>query len=99
MLDIFNFINLVLEKKKMTRMDFCREINKVEAKLGKARTRKENISNFLNNKEMPRLETLIKYEFALGLESFTLIKLSGLKYNREKKKELLELIERIKGGN
>ena len=48
MINVNEYIELVLKKKKWTRAKLVEEINKIEEKLGNVRTSKQNITNYLN---------------------------------------------------
>lgn len=78
MLNIREYINLVLDKKKMTRADFCKKINQIEEKLGEKKTTTQNITNYLNgtdDKHNIGYKTALKMEKALDLPDDTLLKM------------------------
>ena len=76
MMNIREYINLVLTKKKMTRADFCKEINKIEAQIGEKKSNYQNITNYLNgtdDKHNIGYKMALKMEKALDLPDDTLI--------------------------
>lgn len=76
MMNIRDYINLVLMKKKMTRAAFCKEINKIEEKLGEKKSTNQNITNYLNgtdDKHNIGYKMALKMEKALNLPDDTLI--------------------------
>lgn len=76
MLNIREYIILVLHKKKMTRADFCKKINKIEDKLGEKKSTNQNITNYLNgtdDKHNIGYKMALKMEKALDLPDDTLI--------------------------
>lgn len=78
MLNINEYINLVLDKKKMTRADFCKKINQIEEKLGEKKTTTQNITNYLNgtdDKHNIGYKMALKMEKALDLPDDTLLKM------------------------
>lgn len=78
MLNIREYINLVLDKKKMTRADFCKKINQIEEKLGEKKTTTQNITNYLNgtdDKHNIGYKMALKMEKALDLPDDTLLKM------------------------
>lgn len=78
MLNINEYINLVLDKKKMTRADFCKKINEIEEKLGEKKTTTQNITNYLNgtdDKHNIGYKMALKMEKALDLPDDTLLKM------------------------
>lgn len=97
MISVSDYIKLLLKKKKWTNVKLCQEINKIEKKLGDSRTSAQNITNYLNGYWEFRPKVLAKYEVALGLEFGTLINMVAPPSSRESKKELKELIEKIRG--
>lgn len=65
MMSIRDYITLVLDKKRLTRRDFCLKINKIEEKLGEKKTTTQNITNYLNGTDD---EHNIGYKMALKME-------------------------------
>ena len=48
MINVNEYIKLVLSKKKWSNRRLCKEINRIEEKLGDSRTSYQNITNYLN---------------------------------------------------
>ena len=88
-----------MKKKKWTRRRLCKELNKIEEKLGDSRTNYQNITNYLNGYWEFRPKILAKYEKALGLDFGTLINMVSLPISRNAKKELKKCIDKIYEGD
>ena len=76
MMNIREYIDLILSKKKITRREFCNKINKIEEKLGEKKTNYQNITNYLNgtdDKHNIGYKMALKMEKALDLPNDTLI--------------------------
>ena len=73
MLNVSEYIKLILKKKNWTNRRLCQEINKIEEQLGDSRTTPQNITNYLNGYWQFGPKVLVKYEKALGLKQGTLI--------------------------
>ena len=76
MMNIREYIMLVLQKKKMTRADFCKKINQIEDKLGEKKTTNQNITNYLSendDKHNIGYKMALKMEKALDLPPDTLL--------------------------
>ena len=96
MINVANYIAMLLEKKKWTRLKLCDEINKIEKELGESRTTPQNITNYLNGNWAFRPKILVKWEKALGLKEGTLYKMVMPPLSKEGKEELKETIEKIR---
>lgn len=98
MLNVSEYIQLILEKKKWTLQRFADEINKVKQKVGiESVTTKQNISNFLNqvdNQHILRPKMLVLWEKALGLPQGTLISMVK-PVSKEGQKELNEIMKKV----
>lgn len=78
MMNIRDYIILILDKKKMTRAEFTRKINEIEDKLGEKKTTNQNITNYLNgtdDKHNIGYKMALKMEKALNLPDDTLLKM------------------------
>lgn len=76
MMNIRDYIMLVLEKKKLTRVEFCKKINSIEEQLGEKKSTVQNITNYLNgtdDKHNIGYKMALKMEKALDLPDDTLI--------------------------
>ena len=95
MLNINEYIKLILKKKKWTNVKLCEELNKVEIQLGDVRTSPQNITNYLNGYWNFRPKILAKYEKALGLKQGTLVNMVKEPLTKESQKELKEIMRKI----
>ena len=97
MLSIEDYIKIILKKKKMTSMDLVRKINKVEEKAGiEERTKKQNLSNYLNGYHSWGYEFVRKVEVALELEDGFLMRMLGKPKTKESKKRYVEILNKYK---
>lgn len=97
MIKVSEYIELILKKKKWSKSHLCKEMNKIEAKLGENRTSPQNITNYLNGYHEIRPKWLVKVEFALQLPFGTLVNLVPPPISKEAKKELSEFIKKVRG--
>ena len=98
-MNIREYIDLVLTKKRMTRADFCKEINKIEAKLGEKKTNYQNVSNYLNgtdDKHNIGYKMALKMEKALNLPNDTLLNMVKLPISDEAVREFNKLKEKVR---
>lgn len=95
MLNVSDYIKLVLKKKKWTNVKLCQELNKIETYLGDSKTTPQNITNYLNGYHDIRPKWLVKVEKALQLEQGTLINMVALPTTKEAQKELKEIIKKV----
>lgn len=92
MINVVDYINTVLNKKKWTRRRLCDEINKIEQHAGvKERTTYQNITNYLNGYHNIRPKWLVKVELALELPYDTLVNMVKQPISYDGKKELEEV--------
>ena len=96
MINVADYISMLLEKKGWTRVKLCDEINKIEKELGEKRTDRQNITNYLNGQLPLKPKTLAKWEKALGLREGTLINMVVPPSSREGKEELKETINKLR---
>lgn len=96
MLNVNDYIKLLLKKKNWTNKKLCEEINKIESKLGDSRTTKQNITNYLNGNHDMRPKWLAKVEVALSLPKGTLINMVAPPLSKEAQKELKETIKKVR---
>lgn len=78
MMNIREYIILILEKKKISRVEFTRKINKIEEQLGEKKSTTQNITNYLNNLDESHnigYKMALKMEKALDLPDDTLLKM------------------------
>ncbi|MBS7020376.1 MAG: hypothetical protein KH135_00685 [Firmicutes bacterium] len=102
MLDVSQYIKLILQKKKWTLKQFADEINKVKEKAGiNSKTTRQNINNFLNqvdDKHILRSKQLVLWEKALELPLGTLYEMVELPKTRDGMRELKEIIKKVRGN-
>lgn len=95
MINVRDYILLVLEKKKWNKTRFCQEINKIESLLGDKRTTVQNIANYFDGTWPFRPKILAKWETALDLPRGTLINMVSQPICKESKLELANVIKKI----
>ncbi len=95
MINVSDYIQMILHKKKWTNAKLCQELNKIEEQLGESRTTPQNISNYLHGQWPFRSKVLVKYEKALGLQPNTLVSMVAPPTTKEGQKELKEIIKKV----
>lgn len=95
MLNVSEYIQLILKKKKWTNTKLCQELNKIEEQLGESRTTPQNISNYFHGQWSFRPKILVKYEKALGLQQNTLVSMVAPPSSKEGQKELKEIMKKV----
>ena len=102
MLNVNEYIKIILKKKKWTLKQFAEAINQVKQKAGlDGKITSQNISNFLNqtdDKHILRPKQLCIWEKALGLNQGTLMSMVAPPSTKEAKKELKEIIKKVRGN-
>lgn len=99
MMNIREYIDLVLSKKKMTRAEFARKINKIEEKLGEKKSNYQNITNYLNgtdDKHNIGYKMALKMEKALDLPNDTLINMVKSPMTPDVIKDFNKLKEKVR---
>ena len=99
MMNIREYIDLVLMKKKITRREFCNKINKIEEKLGEKKTNFQNITNYLNgtdDKHNIGYKMALKMEKALDLPDDTLINMVKSPLTPDVIKDFNELKKKVR---
>lgn len=96
MINVTDYIKLILKKKRWTNKRLCQELNKIEAKLGDSRTSPQNITNYFNGMWDFRPKVLLKYEKALGLEEMTLVNMVAPIATKEGKREFKHIRNKIR---
>lgn len=103
MMNVNEYIQLILKKKAWTLDKFANEINNVKKQIGiDGKTTKQNISNFLkqaDDKHILRPKQLCLWERALGLAPYTLINMVEPIATKEGQKELKEIIKKVRNLN
>lgn len=95
MINVSDYIQMILHKKKWTNVKLCQELNKIEEQLGESRTTPQNISNYFHGQWSFRPKVLVKYEKALGLQPNTLVSMVAPPTTKEGQKELKEIIKKV----
>lgn len=99
MINITDYIKMILNKKKWTLTKFAEEINKVKKQVGiDSKTTVQNISNFLNQVDKDHIlrpKQLCLFEKALGLAPYTLINMVSPVASKAGQKELKELMKKV----
>lgn len=95
MINVSDYIQMILHKKKWTNAKLCQELNKIEEQLGESRTTPQNISNYLHGQWPFRSKILVKYEKALGLQPNTLVSMVAPPTTKDGQKELKEIIKKV----
>lgn len=99
MMNIREYIELVLSKKKLTRREFCDRINKIEEKLGEKKSNYQNITNYLNgtdDKHNIGYKMALKMEKALDLPNDTLINMVKSPMTPDVIKDFNKLKEKVR---
>ena len=96
MINVSDYITMILDKKNWSRKRLCEEINKIDAKLGESRTSNQDITNYLNGRWAFRPKILAKWEKALDLREGTLVNMVMPPITKEGKDELKETINRLR---
>lgn len=99
MMNIREYIDLVLSKKKLTRREFCNKINKIEEKLGEKKSNYQNITNYLNgtdDKHNIGYKMALKMEKALDLPNDTLINMVKSPMTPDVIKDFNKLKEKVR---
>lgn len=96
MIDVKEYIKLVLKKKQWTNKRLCEELNIIEEKIGDKKTYQQNISNYLNGQWNFGPKVLVKYESALGLPYDTLLNMVEPPKSKNGIKELEELKRKVR---
>lgn len=96
MINVSDYIEMILNKKGWSRTKLCEEINKVESKLGEKRTTIPNITQYLSGVWTFRPKILAKWEIALGLKEGTLMNMVAPPITKEGREELKETINKLR---
>lgn len=99
LINVTDYIKMILNKKKWTLTKFAEEINKVKKQVGiDSKTTTQNISNFLNQADKDHIlrpKQLCLWERALGLAPYTLTNMVAPVASKEGQKELKELMKKV----
>ena len=98
LITLSNYINNALNKKKWTRAKFVEELNKLEHMHNLKITRKQNITNILNDNESINRSTLAKWEVVLGLPEGSLDNFAPPFIGKNTNKKLEEFKKMLRGN-
>ena len=99
MIDVIDFINTIMKKKKISRTGLCRKINRIEEKANlKERTTPQNVTNYLNGYHNIRPKWLVKVEIALSLPPDILVDMVEKPKTRTGKEELRKIKNILRKG-
>lgn len=96
MIGIAEYVDLILKKKKMTRTEFTKRINRVEKELGDSRTTNANVTNYLNGYHSIGRKAAARWEIALGLEEGTLIRMVSSASSNEGERDFKEYMKKLR---
>ena len=99
MINVVDYINLILKKKGLSRAEFTSKINEIEDRLGDSRTTTQNITNYLNNTDgLHNLgyKMILKMEKALDLPDDTLLKLVKNPITEGSKKDFNDMKRKVR---
>ena len=96
MINVSDYISLILEKKGWTRTRLSEKLRDIEIKLGDRRTDKDTISKYLNGELPFRPKILAKWEIALGLKEGTLMNMVAPPITKDGKDELKRTLETLR---
>ena len=97
MLSISDYIKIIMDKKNMTNMDLVRKINKIEEEAGvEERTKKQNITSYLNGYQSWGYEFVRKVEVALELRDGFLMRMLGKPKTRDSRKRYEEIMKKYR---
>ena len=97
MINVSDYIKIILKKQNLSNGDLTKRINDIVSKLGNKRTSPQNITNYLNGYNTITKKWLVKVEYALDLPLGTLLNMVIEPSSRESKKEIDELIKKVRG--
>lgn len=88
MIDVREYLKLIMEKKKMNQRDVVRELNKIETLHNEKKTHYQNLSEYLREGLPFRPKILVKLEVALRLPYGTLVNMVAPPLSKEGREEL-----------
>ena len=93
MINVCDYILMILDKKKWSRNRLIEELNKIERKLGDRRTDSETVKEYLKGELPFRPKILAKWEIALDLREGTLMNMVSPPITKDGKEELRKTLE------
>lgn len=97
MIDVRQYILLLLEKKKMTQRELVNRINDIEVEHKERKIHFQNLSEYLRDGLPFRPKLLIKIELALDLPYGTLVNMVAPPLSKDGKEELERLRKLYRG--
>lgn len=88
MIDVREYLLLVMKKKGLTQSDVVRKMNVIEKEHNEKKTCNQNLNEYLREGLPFRPKYLVKLEVALGLKYGTLVNMVAPPLSKEGKKEL-----------
>ena len=88
MIDVREYLKLVMEKKHLSQKDVVEKLNIIEQQHNEKKTHFQNLSEYLRDGLPFRPKFLVKLEVALDLPYGTLVNMVSPPSSREGKKEL-----------
>lgn len=88
MIDVREYLLLIMKKKKLTQADVVRQMNIIEKEHNEKKTCIQNFSEYLREGLPFRPKYLVKLEVALNLPYGTLVNMVAPPLSKEGKKEL-----------
>ena len=95
MINVGDYISMILTKKGWTRKRFCEELNSIEKKLGDKCSSYQLVSEYLVGTWEFRPKILAKWEKALGLSEGTLVNMVMPPITKEGREELKKVKDRL----
>lgn len=88
MIDVREYLLLIMKKKGLTQSDVVKKMNIIEKEHNEKRTCTQNLNEYLREGLPFRPKYLVKLEVALGLKYGTLVNMVAPPQSKEGKKEL-----------
>ena len=96
MINVAEYIMMLLGKKKWTKTRLCEKLNEVEKKLGDTKTHLPYLNSAFLGENPFRPKLLAKIEVALGLREGTLINMVAPPISPDGKEELRKILEKLR---
>lgn len=97
MMLISDYVKIILKKNKISKTELLKRINELEIKVeGEIRTRKQNLTNYLNDFHSWGYEFTRKVEVALGLNDGFLVNMLGKPTTKLAKQRYKEIMDKYK---
>ena len=97
MMLISDYVKIILKKNKISKTELLKRINELEIKVeGEIRTRKQNLTNYLNDFHSWGYEFTRKVEVALDLNDGFLVNMLGKPTTKLAKQRYKEIMDKYK---